>query len=140
AHPYRAAAMGSAPRLWRGQRVPHRCAVPAGDCARDRVRPGRPWPTRTRRHPRPTSQGATTLNHAQHDHDGAAHQIPPQPSTPPTASRTPRPRRHTADAAIEVLSEVRVGRYGMLDDTDFVMVFTEPDRVRKAVHDDLVHH
>lgn len=80
------------------------------------------------------------MNHEQLALFGTAQQIPPQPSTRPTASRTPRPRRHTADAAIEVLSEVRDGRYGMLDDTDFVMVFTEPDRVRKAVDDDLVHH
>lgn len=57
---------------------------------------------------------------------------------PPRAPRT----RITAGnpvVARDVLAEVADRRYGFLDDTDRVMVFEEPERVRLALDEDSVH-
>jgi hypothetical protein len=58
---------------------------------------------------------------------------------PPVRAKGARPRGESPQVANDVLTEVRDGRYGLLDDTDIVMVFTEPDRVRKAIDDAVVH-
>ncbi|TQJ05446.1 hypothetical protein [Amycolatopsis cihanbeyliensis] len=42
--------------------------------------------------------------------------------------------------AVEVLAEIEQYRYGMLDDTDRVVVFEDTDRVRMALDEDAVHH
>lgn len=67
---------------------------------------------------------------------------PPLPTSracPPVRARGTKPRGESPQVANDVLAEVRDGRYGLLDDTDVVMVFTEPDRVRKALDDAVVH-
>lgn len=42
--------------------------------------------------------------------------------------------------ATDVLAEVRDGRYGLLDDTDRVVVFEDTEQVRLALDEDIVHH
>jgi hypothetical protein len=51
------------------------------------------------------------------------------------ATRTPA----TPAVAQDVLVEIVDGRYGLLDDTDRVVVFEDTDRVRLAVDEDVVH-
>ncbi|MFD9893536.1 hypothetical protein ACFWY9_29685, partial [Amycolatopsis sp. NPDC059027] len=42
--------------------------------------------------------------------------------------------------AKDVLAEVQQGRFGLLDDTDRVVVFEERDRIRYAQDEDIVVH
>lgn len=42
--------------------------------------------------------------------------------------------------AKDVLAEVNDGHYGLLDDTDKVVVFEDGERVRAALDEDIVHH
>lgn len=66
--------------------------------------------------------------------------VVPVRSCPPVRQRGTSPRGQTPQVATEVLAEVRDGRYGLLDDTDTVMVFTDDQHVRKALDDTVVHH
>lgn len=68
----------------------------------------------------------------------AAAPVAPAVCPPPKATRSRRGQ--SPQAATEVLSEVQEGRFGVLDDGERVMTFTETDRVRKALDEDLVHH
>ncbi|MEC3975941.1 hypothetical protein [Amycolatopsis sp. H20-H5] len=65
--------------------------------------------------------------------------VPARQCPPP---RGKKPGRAPANPLIakEVLAEVNLGRFGLLDDTDRVMVFEDDDRVRAALDEDLVHH
>ncbi|GAB3566015.1 hypothetical protein GCM10027445_12140 [Amycolatopsis endophytica] len=65
----------------------------------------------------------------------------PAPARP---SLPPRPRKRTRSmvnpgVAQDVLAEVQDGRYGLLDDSDRVVLFEDTDRVRIATDEDAVH-
>lgn len=62
----------------------------------------------------------------------------PQRDAPPPRPRNARPAA-TPDVARDLLAEVQEGRYGLLDDTDRVVVFEDLDRVRVATDEDAVH-
>jgi hypothetical protein len=58
-------------------------------------------------------------------------------SAPPTQRRGTRGHA-TPDVAADVLAEVQHARYGLLDDSDRVVVFEDDDRVRLALDEDTV--
>lgn len=74
------------------------------------------------------------------------------PTTPPAPDPVesqpcpaPRPRRRRGrgstpgpEVITQVLTETTAGRFGLLDDSERVVVFEEPDRVRVASEEDLV--
>jgi len=71
------------------------------------------------------------------------------PAPPPTPARQCPPVRDRKKAsggtgnplvAKDVLAEVRDGRYGLLDDSDKVVVIEEGERARPALDEDIVHH
>ncbi|MTD53883.1 hypothetical protein [Amycolatopsis pithecellobii] len=67
-------------------------------------------------------------------------QPPPTTEATRTTPRRRRKPRHAATpaAAQEVLTEVQEGRYGALDDTDRIVWFTDPERVRHAHDEEIV--
>lgn len=65
----------------------------------------------------------------------------PARPAPPVRHRTPaRSRAGTPAVATDVLAEVRDGRYGLMDDTDRVVVFEDGDHVRLALDEEIIHH
>lgn len=65
----------------------------------------------------------------------------PTRTTPPVRERKPsRSQAGNPAVATDVLAEVRDGRYGLLDDTDRVVVFEDTDRVRLALDEEILHH
>ncbi|MEU6645491.1 hypothetical protein ABZ863_23465 [Saccharomonospora sp. NPDC046836] len=66
--------------------------------------------------------------------------VQPARQCPPTRGRNTRKPPANPLVAKDVLAEVQHGRFGMLDNTDRVMVFEDDDRVRVALDEDLVHH
>lgn len=73
-----------------------------------------------------------------------ADQLPATPA-PVSARACPPPRTGRKSAPVtppvaqDVLAEVQDGRYGVLDDSDRVVVFEDTDRVRVAIDEDTVH-
>jgi|GEM_PF-2999514 len=68
---------------------------------------------------------------------------PPRSSrlTPPARGRrTNRSRAGHPAVVTEVLTELEHGMYGLLDDTDTVVIFEEHEHVRAALDDDAIHH
>jgi len=73
---------------------------------------------------------------------------PSTPSAPDAVESqpcpAPRPRRQRRgstpgpEVITQVLAETTAGRFGLLDDSERVVVFEEPDRVRLAGEEDLV--
>ena len=60
---------------------------------------------------------------------------------PPARPRRGKPGQGANPlVAKDVLAEVRDGRFGLLDDTDRVLVFEDADRVRAALDEDVVLH
>ena len=64
--------------------------------------------------------------------------------TPTSSRQRPPPRKRskpviTPALAQDVLAEVQDGRYGLLDDSDRVVLFEDTDRVRIATDEDTVH-
>lgn len=65
----------------------------------------------------------------------------PAESQPCPAPRPRRRRRQSTpgpEVITQVLTETTTGRFGLLDDSERVVVFEEPDRVRLASEEDLV--
>ncbi|MEU3624092.1 hypothetical protein [Amycolatopsis coloradensis] len=71
------------------------------------------------------------------------------PSPPPTPGRQCPPVRDRKKAnggsgnplvAKDVLAEVQEGHYGLLDDTEKVVVIEDGERARPALDEDIVHH
>ncbi|MBN6039122.1 hypothetical protein [Amycolatopsis sp. 195334CR] len=58
---------------------------------------------------------------------------------PPVRQRGQRSTAGNPAVTVDVLAEVHEGRYGLLDDTDRVVVFEDSDRVRMALDEDAVH-
>jgi hypothetical protein len=57
---------------------------------------------------------------------------------PAPRGRTRSRQPITPDRVVPALADVHEGRFGLLDDTDRVMVFEDHDRVRAALDDDLI--
>ncbi|MGC7101601.1 hypothetical protein ACPZ19_43590 [Amycolatopsis lurida] len=64
---------------------------------------------------------------------------PPGRQCPPTRQRGQRSNAGKPAVAVDVLAEVHEGRYGLLDDTDRVVLFEDNDHVRLALDEDAVH-
>ncbi|MBK1785581.1 hypothetical protein [Prauserella cavernicola] len=64
----------------------------------------------------------------------------PARQCPPPRGRTTRTPPANPLVAKDVLAEVQLGRFGLLDDTDRVMVLEDDEHVRAALDEDLVHH
>ncbi|TKG57847.1 hypothetical protein [Prauserella endophytica] len=64
----------------------------------------------------------------------------PARQCPPTRGRSTRKPPANPLVAKDVLAEVQLGRFGLLDDTDRVMVFDDEGHVRAALDEDIVHH
>lgn len=58
---------------------------------------------------------------------------------PPVRQRGQRSRAGNPAVTTDVLAEVHDQRYGLLDDTDRVVVFEDTDRVRVALDEEAVH-
>ncbi|MCF6425906.1 hypothetical protein [Amycolatopsis tucumanensis] len=70
----------------------------------------------------------------------------PAAGTPAPSRQCPPPRPRKRSKAVispalaqDVLAEVQDGRYGLLDDSDRVVLFEDTDRVRIATDEDTVH-
>lgn len=85
---------------------------------------------------------------ARRDHDqlGLFDTVAPAPVARPARACPPARGRTTGRppanplVAKEVLAEIQLGRFGLLDDTDRVVVFDDEGHVRAALDEDIVHH
>ncbi|MBB3051148.1 hypothetical protein FHS23_002171 [Prauserella isguenensis] len=59
---------------------------------------------------------------------------------PPTRGRTRKTPSAAASVAKDVLAEVQLGQFGLLDDTDTVVVIDPEGHMKTALDGDLVHH
>lgn len=64
---------------------------------------------------------------------------PVRDGPPPRTGRKPARPQVTPSVAQDVLAEVQEGRYGVIDDSDRVVVFEDTDRVRVAIDEDTIH-
>ena len=71
---------------------------------------------------------------------GGTEPAPPAVADAPVRGRSRARRPMRPDRVVPLLQEVQDTRYGLLDDTDRVMVFEDYNRVRTALDDDLIWH
>lgn len=65
---------------------------------------------------------------------------PARPAPPVRDRKSARSQAGNPAVATDVLAEVRDGRYGLLDDTDRVVVFEDTERVRLTLDEEIIHH
>lgn len=75
------------------------------------------------------------------DHDSAPTEMRQSRPAPPPRGRgkTHSQAGHPA-VVLDVLTELEHGQYGMLDDSDTVVIFEDDDRVRAALDEDAIQH
>lgn len=59
---------------------------------------------------------------------------------PPTRGHPRKPASAAPAVAADALAEVNFGRFGLLDDTDRIVVFEDDQRIRLALDEDVLTH